>query len=46
MEANLGDTKILFGDEGLNIITSDKKVDTSYSCNHRLFMYLSSDHSN
>ena len=25
---NLGDTKILFGDEGLNLITSDKKVDT------------------
>ncbi|MFL2553074.1 MAG: 1-deoxy-D-xylulose-5-phosphate reductoisomerase, partial [Gammaproteobacteria bacterium] len=37
---DLGDTKILFGDEGLNLITSDKKVDTviaaitGFSCIH------------
>ena len=38
--ANLGDTKILFGDEGLSIITSNKNVDTviaaitGFSCIH------------
>ena len=37
---NLGDTKILFGDEGLSIITSNKNVDTviaaitGFSCIH------------